>query len=100
MKGHRATGQAMLDREQATAAAEALLGEGRRAQHGMQAKLASARARRRVAGAGTMTAGALLGMVAGGGLGYLLAGNTSPWSVAGSSVGLAMGLAIAARRKA
>jgi F0F1-type ATP synthase assembly protein I len=89
----------LLTEDQAKAASRALLDQPQTEQQERAERLAAAK-NRRSPPIKWLAIGALLGLVVGAALGYLFTGETSPWSIFGLSVGMAMGIGFDRRREA
>jgi hypothetical protein len=90
----------MLTKEQAEAASQTLLSEPRLAQDARAAELSAKREKRRFPPIKWLAVGAILGLFAGGLVGYYFTGTTSPWSIFGLSAGMIVGIALDSRRGA
>ena len=84
----------MLTKEQAQAAADALLEDKRAEQAALHARLQE----RRLASQKWMGASTLLGLAVGGLIGHYAVGQIFPWNLLGMVVGIAIGFAL--RRRA
>ena len=80
----------MLTKEQAQAAADALLEDKRAEQAALHAKLQE----RRLASRKWMGASTLLGLAAGGLIGHYSVGQMFPWNLLGMGFGIAIGFAL------
>ena len=83
----------MLTKEQAQAAADALLEDKRAEQAALHAKLQE----RRLASRKWMGASTLLGLAAGGLIGHYSVGQMFPWTLRGMGFGIAIGFALSRR---